>query len=541
MPRPTSRASRALPPKEPPMADQGFWSHALRNPAPLALVDPDGREWTRGELHALCNRISHGLRAAGLERGDAVAVCLPNCAEFYALYLACIQCGFYLTPINWHLAGPEIAYIVADSQAKVFVGHERVASVCRAAADEIGFPKSGRFAIGRVDGFRPFSELVAGQPATPPSARCAGTVMNYTSGTTGKPKGVRRPLAPPEVEPDVIYQMMAVVWQMFGVKPEDGNVHICGSPLYHTAVLVYSGNALHLGHAVVLMEKWDAEEMLRLIEKHRVTTSHMVPTQFHRLLLLPEATRRRYDVSSTRCMIHAAAPCPPDVKRKMIEWWGNSIYEYYAATEGGGTLVTPQEWLKYPGTVGRPWPNAEIKILDDENKPLPAGQQGTVYMKLGPTASFEYKGDEQKTRKNRATLGDSVYFTVGDVGYLNEDGYLFLCDRKIDMIISGGANIYPAEIENVLLTHPKVGDVAVFGIPHEEWGEEVKAVVEPAPGYVAGPALSAELLEFCRARLAKFKLPRSFDFTDEMPRDPNGKLYKRRLRDPYWVGKERAI
>jgi long-chain acyl-CoA synthetase len=523
------------------MADQGFWSHALRNPAPLALVDPDGREWTRGELHALTNRISHGLRAQGLQRGDAVAVCLPNCAEFYALYLACIQCGFYLTPINWHLAGPEIAYIVADSQAKVFVGHERVAAVCRAAADEIDFPKQGRFAIGRVEGFRPFAELFEGQPATPPAQRCAGTVMNYTSGTTGKPKGVRRPLAPPEVEPDLIYQMMAVVWQMFGVKPEDGNVHICGSPLYHTAVLVYSGNALHLGHAVVLMEKWDAEEMLRLIEKHRVTTSHMVPTQFHRLLLLPEAVRRKYDVSSTRCMIHAAAPCPPDVKRRMIEWWGNSVYEYYAATEGGGTLVTPQEWMQYPGTVGRPWPNADIKILDDENRVLPTGQQGTVYMKLGPTASFEYKGDEQKTRKNRATIGDSVYFTVGDVGYLNEQGYLFLCDRKIDMIISGGANIYPAEIENVLLTHPKVGDAAVFGIPHAEWGEEVKAVVEPAPGVAPGPALSEELLAFCRERLAKFKLPRSFDFTDEMPRDPNGKLYKRRLRDPYWEGKERAI
>jgi long-chain acyl-CoA synthetase len=242
-----------------------------------------------------------------------------------------------------------------------------------------------------------------------------------------------------------------------------------------------------------------------------------------------------------RWILHAAAPCPVGVKRAMLEWWGPRIYEYYAATEGGGTLVTPQEWMKYPGTVGRPWPNAEIQILDDENKPVPTGQQGTVYMKLGPTAAFEYKGDEQKTKKNRAQVGDSLYFTVGDVGYLNEDGYLFLCDRKIDMIISGGANIYPAEIENVLLTHPKVGDVAVFGIPHEEWGEEVKAVVEPAPGVTAGPALTEELLGFCRERLAKFKTPKTIDYTAEMPRDPNGKLYKRRLRDPYWVGKERAI
>jgi long-chain acyl-CoA synthetase len=523
------------------MAEQGFWTHARRDPAKLALVDPEGREWSRGELLAYCNRITHGLRARGLTRGDAVAVCLPNCAEFYAIYLACLQSGLYMVPINWHLAGPEIAHIVSDSGAKVFIGHERVSDVCRTAVQEIDFPKDARFALGRVEGFRPFAELTAGQPDSLPEQRSAGTVMNYTSGTTGKPKGVRRPLAPPEVEPDLIAQMMSVVWQMFGVAPEDGNVHICGSPLYHTAVLVYSGNALHLGHAVVLMDRWDAEEMLRLIEKHRVTTSHMVPTQFHRLLLLPEAVRRRYDVSSTRCMIHAAAPCPPDVKRRMLEWWGDSIYEYYAATEGGGTIVRPEEWLRFPGTVGRPWPGADVKILDDEGHPLPTGQQGTVYMKLGDTGRFEYKGDEQKTKKNRVQLGDALYFTVGDVGYLNEEGYLFLCDRKIDMIISGGANIYPAEIENVLLTHPKVGDVAVFGIPHPEWGEEVKAVVEPAPGAVAGDALSEELLAFCRERLAKFKLPKSIDYTTEMPRDPNGKLYKRRLRDPYWVGKERAI
>jgi long-chain acyl-CoA synthetase len=225
----------------------------------------------------------------------------------------------------------------------------------------------------------------------------------------------------------------------------------------------------------------------------------------------------------------------------MLAWWGPVIYEYYGATEGGGTLVTPQEWLRFPGTVGRPWPGADVKILDDEGRVLPAGQQGTVYMKLADTARFEYKGDEQKTKKNRAQVGDAVYFTVGDVGYLNEEGYLFLCDRKIDMIISGGANIYPAEIENVLLMHPKVGDAAVFGIPHEEWGEEVKAVVEPAAGAVPGEALTEEILAFCRERLAKFKLPKSVDYTDEMPRDPNGKLYKRRLRDPYWVGKQRAI
>jgi long-chain acyl-CoA synthetase len=240
-------------------------------------------------------------------------------------------------------------------------------------------------------------------------------------------------------------------------------------------------------------------------------------------------------------MIHAAAPCPPDIKRAMLDWWGDSIYEYYAATEGGGTIVTPQEWRKYPGTVGKAWFGAEILIVDDDSVPVPVGEQGTVYMLLGETTKFEYKGDAEKTRKNRITLDGKVYFTVGDVGYLNDEGFLFLCDRKIDMIISGGANIYPAEIENVLAAHPKVGDVAVFGIPHDDWGEEIKAVIEPAEGIEAGDALTAELIDYCKDRLAKFKTPKSIDYTSEMPRDPNGKLYKRKLRDPYWVNRDRAI
>ncbi len=523
------------------MADHGFWSHAQRDGDKLALVDPDERRWSRGELLAECNRVVHGLRALGLEHGDAVAVCLPNCAEFYQVYLACMQAGWYLTPINWHLAGPEVAYIVKDCGARAFIGHERVAGACGKAADEIGFPGERRFAIGAVEGFRPFSELSAGQSSALPGDRATGTVMNYTSGTTGRPKGVKRGLPPKELEPDVVAGLLGGFLAMFGIQPEDDNVHLCGSPLYHTAVLMFSGASFHYGHSVVLMDKWGAEAMLRLIDAYRVTTSHMVPTQFHRLLLLPEEVRKRYDCSSTRHMIHAAAPCPPDVKRRMIDWWGTSIYEYYAATEGGGTLVTPEEWLRYPGTVGRAWPSAEVRILDEDGAEVSAGERGTVYMKLGDATAFEYKGDRQKTSKNRIVLDGAVFFTVGDVGYLNDEGYLFLCDRKIDMIISGGANIYPAEIENVFLSHPKVGDVAVFGIPHEDWGEAVKAVVEPAPGFSAGEALGEELLAFCRERLAKFKLPRSIDFIEEMPRDPNGKLFKRRLRDPYWEGRDRAI
>ena len=516
------------------MADHGFWNYAQKDPKALALVAPDGRTLSRGELLAAANRIVHGLRALGLGKGDCVAALLPNDPALIELYLAVAQAGMYLVPINWHLTAPEIAYIVADSEARVLVAHERFADAAAKAARELSFAPERCFAVGVIPGFRSLAELGAGQPESLPTERAAGAVMNYTSGTTGRPKGVRRPLPP--IDPDTAATLGTGFFAMFGVKAEDGNVHLCGSPLYHTAVLVFSSTSLHFGHAVVLMERWTPELCLEAIQTHRVTTSHMVPTQFHRLLALPEAVRRRYDVSSVRCMIHAAAPCPVDVKRRMIEWWGPAIAEYYAATEGGGTLVGAEEWMKKPGTVGRAWPGAEIKVYDDEAHELAAGQVGTVYMKLG-AADFEYYKDKEKTRKNR--IGS--FFTVGDVGYLDPDGYLFLCDRKADMIISGGVNIYPAEIESVFLTHPKVGDVAVFGVPHEEWGEEVKAVVEPAAASAPGPALAEELLAFCADKLARYKTPKTIDFIAEMPRDPNGKLYKRKLRDPYWAGRERAI
>ena len=517
------------------MADMGFWALAQANPDHLALVTPEGEEVRAGDLLAESNQLVHGLRQLGLAAGDAIAVVLPNSREFVALYLAALQAGFYLVPINNHLVGPEIAYIVSDSEAKVFVGHEQFAGVCAAAAEELSFPKEACFAIGDVPGFRSYDELRDGQPDTMPSDRTTGAVMNYTSGTTGQPKGVRRPLM--GIEPEAAAMGFGGMLFMFRLQPYDDNVHIVGSPLYHTAVLVFGGGALHIGHTVVLMDKWTPEGMLQLIEKYKVTSSHMVPTQFHRLLALPDDVRAKYDVSSLRHMVHAAAPCPVDVKRRMIEWWGDTIDEYYAASEGGGTIVFADEWLTKPGTVGQPWAISEIAIFDDDGTRLTEPNQiGTVYMKMG-TGGFEYYKDKEKTRKNR--IGD--FFTVGDVGELDEDGWLFLRDRKIDMIISGGANIYPSEIESVLLTHPKIGDAAVFGIPHEDWGEEVKAVIEPADGIEAGPELAKEILDFCAGRLAKFKTPKSIDFTTEMPRDPNGKLYKRKLRDPYWVGRERAI
>ena len=516
------------------MSEYGFWNLAQKNPDQLALVESDGRELRAGELLAESNRLVHGLRALGLQQGDCIATCLPNGAAMIEAYLAAAQAGWYLTPINHHLTAGEIAYIVGDCEAKAFIGDERFAAACRGAADQAGLPAAARYAVGDVPGFQPLAALKDGQPATMPAERAAGQVMNYTSGTTGRPKGVRRTLAP--YDPDAVFSMFAMFLGMFGVQPQADNVHLCGSPLYHTAVLVFAGSSLHYGHTVVLMDKWTPELCLEFIQRYRVTTSHMVPTQFHRLLALPEAVKARYDVSSLRHMVHAAAPCPVDVKRRMIEWWGPVIYEYYAASEGGGTLVTPQEWLEYPGTVGRAWPTAEVRVLDDAGNACPSGTPGTVYMALG-SADFKYHKDEIKTAANRR----DGFFTVGDIGYLNEAGYLFLCDRKIDMIISGGVNIYPSEVEADLLKHPKVADAAVFGIPHEDWGEEVKAVIEPAPGVEPGPALADDILAYCAANMAKYKCPRSVDFVASMPRDPNGKLYKRKLRDPYWAGRERAI
>nr|WP_203665590.1 acyl-CoA synthetase [Streptomyces parvus] len=496
------------------------------------MIAPDGEEWSAGRLHADVNRMVHGLRAAGLGEGDAFAVVLPNGVELLTAHLAASQAGFYLVPVNHHLVGPEIAWIVADSGARVLIAHERFADAATAAADEAGLPASHRYGVGDVPGSRPYADLLDGNPAGPPEGRTLGWVMNYTSGTTGRPRGIRRPL--PGKRPEETY--LGGFLGIFGIRPFDDNVHLVCSPLYHTAVLQFAGAALHIGHPLVLMDGWAPEEMLRLIDTHRCTHTHMVPTQFHRLLALPEQVKARYDVSSMRHAIHGAAPCPDHVKRAMIDWWGSCVEEYYAASEGGGAFATAEDWLKKPGTVGKAWPISELAVFDDDGNRLPAGELGTVYMKMS-TGGFSYHKDETKTRNNR--IGD--FFTVGDLGVLDADGYLFLRDRKIDMIIAGGVNIYPAEIESALLTHPAVADAAAFGIPHADRGEEVKAVVEPAEGHAPSDELAAEILAHCEDRLAGYKRPRSLDFITAMPRDPNGKLYKRRLREPYWEGFERPL
>jgi long-chain acyl-CoA synthetase len=462
---------------------------------------------------------------------------LKNEPAILELFMAAAQCGFYLTPINVNLAPPEIAYILGDSGARVVVCSEKVADVVRRACEGGAIGPEARFVAGHdaapIAGFRAYGELGAGQPETAPDDRSAGGPMTYTSGTTGKPKGVRRPLAP--IAPEVVATMQAMFLGLFGITVGDG-VHLVVSPLYHTAVLNFCTNHMHLGHTVVLMDKWTPEGMLEQIERHRVTATHMVPTQFRRLLSLPEESRAAHDLSSLRHVIHSAAPCPVDVKHKMLAWWGPCIFEYYAASEGGGTLATPQSWLAHPGTVGNAWPISKLRVVRDDGAECAPREVGTVYMSMG-THKFEYHGDKKKT--DSSWSGD--FFTVGDAGYLDEEGFLFLVDRKSDMIISGGVNIYPAEIEAAILAHPKVADAAVFGVPDDDWGEQIKAVIEPAPGAAPGDELAAELLGFLADKLARFKIPKTVDFIAEMPRDPNGKLYKRKLRDPYWAGRERAI
>jgi long-chain acyl-CoA synthetase len=498
------------------------------------LIDAEERTWTAGELLSGADRLVHALRARGVQLLDPVATLTRNSAELFQTLLAVFQAGWQYVPLNTHLTAAEAGYILGDSGAAALVADAEFAGVAQAAADTAGVPATGRISVGgEIPGFTPLDALLADQPDTTPEHRVAGQFMQYTSGTTGRPKAVQRDL--PQFDPETWVAAYSANLTRYDIEPGGDAVHLVTSPMYHLSPLNFGYFSLHLEHTVVLMERWDAERALQLIEQHRVTDVAMVPTQMHRLMALPDAVRAKYDVSSLRQLIHAAAPCPVELKRRLFAWLGPVIYEFYGASEGGGTLAKPEDWLAHPGTVGRPWVGADVKVLDDDGHEVPPGTVGTVYLKL--MGDFSYKGDPEKTAANRH--GD--YFTVGDMGELDNEGFLYLRDRKIDMIVSGGVNIYPAEVEAALLSHPAVGDAAVFGIPHDDWGEEVTAVVEPAAGVEPSPELATELLAHCESMLARYKLPRRLDFVDAMPRDPNGKLYKRTLRDPYWVGRARAI
>ena len=490
---------------------------AQERPDTVAITAPTGAR-TFAELNGRANQLARALRRRGLAAGDSVALVCTNRAEFAEVWAACIRAGFRLTPVNWHLTADEAGYILDDCEARAFIADERIGDAAVGATKHA--PRAtARLAIGgAMDGFEDYDDALSAEDRENLTDPVLGGTMLYTSGTTGRPKGVHRAPQPARDANTAGYVQ--------------GDVHLCTGPLYHAAPLGVSlvGPLLN-GAGVVIMEQWDAEEALRLIENHKVTHSHMVPTMFHRLLSLPPDVRARYDTSSLRWILHGAAPCPVATKQALIEWLGPIVNEYYAATEGLGTAVNSETWLTKPGTVGKPNPADQVIVGDEKGAQLPPGAVGLVYLKSPEANRFQYFKDEQKTASTY--VGPEGYFTLGDMGYFDEDGYLFLTDRSANLIISGGVNIYPAEVDAVLLEHPVVLDAATIGVPNEEWGEEVKAVVELKPGVAQSPALADELINFCRERLARFKCPRTVDFVDELPRQDNGKIYKRVLRETY--------
>ncbi|WP_405150863.1 AMP-binding protein [Sphaerisporangium sp. NBC_01403] len=494
---------------------------------PAVIMAGSGRVITYRELDEESNRLARVFRSAGLRPGDHVAFMLENHPLFLVVAWAAHRSGLYYTAISSRLRSDELAYIVDNCEAKVFISSAALAEVATSVTAHTPKVRLRLMMDGVAPGFEPYEAAVAARPATPVEDECQGADMLYSSGTTGRPKGVKPRLSGAPLEtPGALLQLVRFLF-----APSADSVYLSPAPLYHAAPLRYCMTFQRVGATIVVMERFDPEQALALVEKYGVTHSQWVPTMFIKMLRLPEAVRSKYDLSSLACAIHAAAPCPVPVKERMIAWWGPIIHEYYAGTEGNCFLyVGSEEWLAHKGTVGRPLLGV-THVCDENGEELPPGEHGTVYFSDGPR--FEYHGDPEKTRASQDPLGRG-WTTLGDIGYLDQDGFLYLTDRRSHMIISGGVNIYPQEAENVLSVHPKVADVAVFGVPDEEMGEAVKAVVQPADPADAGPALAAELIEYCRARLAAYKCPRSVDFRDELPRHPTGKLYKRLLKDEYW-------
>jgi len=502
---------------------------------PAFIMANTGVVVTFREFEARANRVAHLLADVGLVRLDHFSIFMENNDRYLEVCSAGERSGLYYTCVNSYLKADELAYIVNNSESKVLFTSRALLPVAREALAQCP-GVIACFVVGAGDHdsvFADFEQATSLYPSTPLEPERLGIVMLYSSGTTGRPKGILRPI--PVDTPDHPLPQYTFLSNLWGFR--DGLTYLSPAPLYHSAPQAAVNLALRAGGTVIVMENFDPEHYLQLVERYRVTHSQLVPTMFSRMLKLPEEVRNKYDLSSLEVAIHAAAPCPVPVKRQMIDWWGPIVREYYSATEGMGfAACDSEEWLEHPGTVGR-IVSGELHICDDDMNELPRGTPGTLWFKS--SSPFEYFHEIEKTKESTSPDGSLV--TVGDVGYLDDDGYLFLTDRATFMIISGGVNIYPQQAENLLITHPKVDDAAVFGVPNADLGEEVKAVVQLIPGVETSPEIAQELIDFCRDHLAHPKCPRSIDFESQLPRLPTGKLYKRALKDRYWAGHQSRI
>lgn len=507
--------------------------YAEKTPDKTAIImATDGSSLTYRELEEQSNQVAHYFRSKGLKTGDHVAMFLENHLLFYVWCWGAQRAGLYFTAISTRLSAPEAAYIVNDCDARILLSSKQLGQVAGEMLGDVPKVEECLMVDGVQDGFKSFEETIAEFPRTRIADETAGMDMLYSSGTTGRPKGVKIPLTGESIDAEnPLMEVTRTIYQF-----SDDMIYLSPAPLYHAAPMRFNMTIMRCGGTSVMMEHFNEEEALRLIEKYQITHSQWVPTMFVRMLKMPEDVRTKYDVSSLKLAIHAAAPCPIEVKRQMIDWWGPILFEYYAGSEGNGaTYINSEDWLAHPGSVGRSL-TATLHIVDEDGSELPPGEIGTIYFEGG--GDFAYHKDEDKTAGSYDHRGWS---TLGDIGYVDEEGYLYLTDRKAFMIISGGVNIYPQEAENVLIGHPKVADVAVFGVPNEEFGEEVKAAVQPANWADRGEDLEQELIAYCKEHLASIKCPRSVDFDEELPRHPTGKLYKRLLRDRYWGNKDSKI
>ncbi|WP_103730410.1 acyl-CoA synthetase [Novosphingobium sp. HII-3] len=501
--------------------------HAEATPERAAIImAQSGKTRTYGDIETSSNQGAHLFRSLGLAAGDTIAICMENRPEFFEVAWAAQRSGLFYVSVSNKLQADEISYILHDSGARALITSAALAALAADVAGEL--PDVAVFSVdGAADGMRDYHAECVKFPATPIADEEAGSEMLYSSGTTGRPKGIRPKFerGQPITADDAV---VLVASKLYGAGED--TVYLCPAPLYHAAPLKYGMAMMRMGATLVIMEKFDAEGALAAIERYGVTMVQFVPTHFIRMLKLPDETRQKYDVGTLKAVVHAAAPCPVPVKEAMMAWFGPIIYEYYSGSEGnGGTFISPQEWLTHKGSVGRPL-TTKIHICDEDGNEVPPRTEGTVYFSGGP--SFEYHNDAAKTRES---LHENGWSTLGDVGWVDEEGYLYLTDRKSFMIISGGVNIYPQEIENLLTMHPKVMDVAVIGAPDPEMGEKVVAVVQPNDWDDAGDELAAELIQFARSKLSHVKAPRQIDFMQQLPRLDTGKLYKRLIRDSYLI------